>query len=538
MAVSGNTNDLTLSERKEFIRTSLPGIDAKIIVNRNGTSIRGFLVHHETHVKLGGKTMRRIVKDVRDLPLKKKQLVNALVSEHQTRSSTNITVPSQTAPWSSAFRNLDQSARASLFQGWADSTAAATETYFQRILHALDSLDPTCITEEDLLRVKENLVNKAEKNARSRKDEATKFNVEVRLLRINIVLERLHQIIPNLPLVQFPICQTRHRQYREQVKSIPEPIRQRLFQLLVAMAKDGKPIALAVALMFFGGLRTGEAGAIHFSDIQISESRRYCYIFIHNRLDNSGELKNVLKTQNAYRCVVLPYAFLMIFEILQSSLTEQGRYNATELILGSDYQSLSQFSAATKQLLIDAGMTQEVISSLIDLMHREPDEVDGERITDPTAYILRRDWTTRAASCCGLTNSDLDYFLGHFNPALRKKDYLDPAVRNKIALKLENYVIDPQFSLHPGFWAAELTKKDQALIVKQTNRAKFHYNGPAPGMIRITVRSREPGDCIGIAAPRKPKKCRPSAIIEDVESRGNRTILGAIPSFGKESDLL
>ena len=73
-------------------------------------------------------------------------------------------------------------------------------------------------------------------------------------------------------------------------------------------------------------------------------------------------------------------------------------------------------------------------------MIEEPDLVDVEKITDVTAYILRRDWATRACNICRLRPDQVDYLMGH-SIQKDKKRLSDPETRLLIAWALERYVL-------------------------------------------------------------------------------------------------
>ena len=88
------------------------------------------------------------------------------------------------------------------------------------------------------------------------------------------------------------------------------------------------------------------------------------------------------------------------------------------------------------------------------LTRREPDlDSEGVPETDVSAYALRRDWTGRAVHLCGMTSADVDYLLGHKNPAAKEKDYTNHDVQADIAKQLERHVFLPKYSRHPYYRA-------------------------------------------------------------------------------------
>ena len=529
----------SLNARTRVLPTDIQGISVKTIINKSGTKITGYLVESDTFAPIGNienERKSRKISNAAETDFKRRELVAALTKQYKTKNSSTP-LSAEIGLFSKKYQALDDDSRKVLFAGWSDSTARSVQTFMERqILPELDLFNAACITEADLIQIKSKLLKHAEANQRSRKDEDTMFNLDDRLYRVNIVLQRLHISHPDLPLIQFPLEQGRRRTYREQIKALPDEVRHKFFLILIEMAKSGIQLVLAVALMLFAGLRTGEAAAARFEDISII-SGRFATYYVNKRLDTSGKIETILKSENAYRVVVLPFAFVILYKILLKSFSLIGKEQPSGYILCNEQLDLSLFSARIKQLLIDSGLSKDTISAIVDLMLREPDAVDGERITDPTAYILRRDWATRAVNWCGLSYRDLDYYLGHANDSINRKDYLDEILQSRIARQLEQYVFDPEYSLHPGFCPVRIIDTN-IISIEATNRCLVHKSNERKQLVKLELLTQEPGDIFRIVLPRPPKKSGVSTVLENTESRSYRPILGRYGQTEKDEVML
>ena len=529
----------SLNARTRVLPTDIQGISVKTIINKSGTKITGYLIESDTFAPIGNienERKSRKISNAAETDFKRRELVAALTKQYKTKNSSTP-LSAEIGLFSKKYQALDDDSRKVLFAGWSDSTARSVQTFMERqILPELDLFNAACITEADLIQIKSKLLKHAEANQRSRKDEDTMFNLDDRLYRVNIVLQRLHISHPDLPLIQFPLEQGRRRTYREQIKALPDEVRHKFFLILIEMAKSGIQLVLAVALMLFAGLRTGEAAAARFEDISII-SGRFATYYVNKRLDTSGKIETILKSENAYRVVVLPFAFVILYKILLKSFSLIGKEQPSGYILCNEQLDLSLFSARIKQLLVDSGLSKDTISAIVDLMLREPDAVDGERITDPTAYILRRDWATRAVNWCGLSYRDLDYYLGHANDSINRKDYLDEILQSRIARQLEQYVFDPEYSLHPGFCPVRIIDTN-IISIEATNRCLVHKSNERKQLVKLELLTQEPGDIFRIVLPRPPKKSRVSTVLENTESRSYRPILGRYGQTEKDEVML
>ena len=107
----------------------------------------------------------------------------------------------------------------------------------------------------------------------------------------------------------------------------------------------------------------------------------------------------------------------------------------------------SQISSAGRALLLASGCTVSYWEDMLDLMSGKLDlSQDGEKLRDITAYALRRDFASRAANSCGVTERELDLALGHKIrcSAVEKRAFYGLPSLSAFRQKLENYIFDPK----------------------------------------------------------------------------------------------
>ena len=103
----------------------------------------------------------------------------------------------------------------------------------------------------------------------------------------------------------------------------------------------------------------------------------------------------------------------------------------------------AELSAFVRKLLLFAGCDSQMITDNVS----ESAQIDH---ADISAYILRRDWATRMANCCGMPMDMLDKLLGHARRDNAKRDYATPAQQQRIAAIIDRCVLLPQLSQHPA----------------------------------------------------------------------------------------
>ena len=89
---------------------------------------------------------------------------------------------------------------------------------------------------------------------------------------------------------------------KEQEKSLPEPVRQKLCRYVETRWRQEPRLCYALTLMLCGGLRTAEAAGARPGKIEYAEA--YGVVKVHAQ-EKEGKIDKILKRDSSYRGVVL-----------------------------------------------------------------------------------------------------------------------------------------------------------------------------------------------------------------------------------------
>ncbi len=384
---------------------------------------------------------------------------------------------------------------------WNDQTFDDTLKYFiKKILPILDKLGLD-ICSEDILKLQDDLILKtsAHKRSNANKNDAAS-TVSANMFRADCIYQVLRDNCPtfNLPDINLSMNNRRKKVQKEQPKALPDYMRimlARLFFRLVSTPFGG--LALAAAMMFFTNLRTAESAAVCFG--KIIKKDKYATYFVQFQ-EKDRKMTNLLKTGNAYRWIILPKIMLNLIIEREEYLIGLGHTPDIIKTLPITYESgdpevltsSSDISAFVRKLLHLIGCTDEYFVSNYKLMHEDPDIVDGEKVCDVSAYILRRDWATRASNICGLQPNETDYLIGHAIKKELKKNFQDSEVQAAIAYALERYVFDPNHSCNPAYEPIVLSPGEK--LNRDGNQAFVFETGDKEITLELTVSCLEAGN--------------------------------------------
>lgn len=345
---------------------------------------------------------------------------------------------------------------------WSKSTSRKAITYFElNFLPELDRLldENGTITQTDVDDILELLIERASAKKKSTGQyvvvrKSVEQEVATALMIYNEV--RINTPEYELPELHFRVTPQKSTPGNEQVKCLSDPIRIKLAALLLYRLLPVGP-ACGLALMLFGGLRTAEASAPCFKDITICGDFAICKVNSQIR----GRIKDsLLKTDAAYRTVVLPFVFMEFYRQAVSHLKEHGYSEDAiqEMPFVTDGTSLNEYihpnklSEYIRKLLLLCGCTKEFLEGQRFLMERYPDRInDNLTNRDVSAYILRRDYATRLSTRCGVPMDTLDYLLGHCQKENVGRDFESPDAQAEIATAMERFVFLSEFSKHPAY---------------------------------------------------------------------------------------
>lgn len=380
--------------------------------------------------------------------------------------------------------------------GWAESTANRTLSYL------INSVAFNMIANDTMEGVVQALVDSALANKRSGEHEgATKQNIQTVLIRVEKLFRRLQRDYEEIRRfeMEFPPVYIGQAAITEQEKSLKSEERTLFVYVLWELAQAKFPEAYGAVMMYYCGLRTAEAVGPLIGDIIISDDGNFATYFVSRQI-RQGKETNTLKTDKAYRQVVLPFGAVRFVQLRIEQLRQRG-YSDKEIEQvplvsyedkNSSFVAASVLSGFIKDILQECGVEQERFA-LVD--ESEERCVGREERGDMTAYILRRDFTTRGINCCGIMPAEMDYLLGHVSEEVgyeRVKAEKGTAdwIRS-IAQRLDRYVTAPEFSINPAVVPVIVKPGD---CVRLMNNTAYQFEAEVDCTIRAVVHNTEAVD--------------------------------------------
>ena len=152
---------------------------------------------------------------------------------------------------------------------------------------------------------------------------------------------------------------------------------------------------------------------------------------------------------------------------------------------------------------------------------------DGKLMEDFSAYILRRDWASRARNICGYTSLEIDQQLGHkvTVPKSRRPNLKLTAEQEKLATKVERYVYSPNKTRNPEYSPIPL-EVDVRKQIPTYRAVKYSNNSDTPMLVTLSFSALE-ADAVQLTVPcGATRKTVVTSRPDDVEQRQNRPIIG------------
>ena len=146
---------------------------------------------------------------------------------------------------------------------------------------------------------------------------------------------------------------------------------------------------------------------------------------------------------------------------------------------------------------------------------------------DFSAYILRRDWASRARNICGYTSLEIDQQLGHkvTVPKSRRPNLKLTAEQEKLATKVERYVYSPNKTRNPEHSPIPL-EVDVRKQIPTYRAVKYSNNSDTPMLVTLSFSALE-ADAVQLTVPcGATRKTVVTSRPDDVEQRQNRPIIG------------
>lgn len=421
------------------------------------------------------------------------------------------------------------------------------------VAREMDKIDGP-IYEEDMNNIVKKLVHRAATSGKGKRPQngeieknyaASRNGVMDRLSRARDIYNYVRETHPvfNLPEVEFPIEARIPATRREQLKYLPDAVRVKLAKLIERDAENGVECAFGAGSMFHAGLRTAEAVAAIMKDFEFLCSSNYGRYFVQYQII-AGKRDPLLKTSNAYRYVAIVSAMCDLVRKKSKKLIGLG-FAADEIsempyVAAKDdlhkFLDPQELSAYVVKLLERAGCTAAFLTEAEQLMYEEPEYDDnGKPIYDLAAYILRRDWCSRACNVCGLQPWEVDYLLGHANKSNAKRDFGNPDRVNEIARKLERYVCDPEHTTNPAFRPIPIEgNTDYSLVGNEV----YRFVTKQKTTIEIDLLTMEPNNPIYIEYKGKLYSYYRRTPEDQKSDRFNRPTIGVIHDMDYYSVIL
>lgn len=482
------------------VPTSDPNLLAHIRIKPNGTGgakLTGYPMQASPKVKKDDKTMQRTAKSINNIDLHIRSLASSIEDRYKKRQKgvrQKILKSNGTITIVDKLRSIEEELLEPgnyieyTSKRWALSTTEATVKYLIcSIAPAMDRYgDDIC--EEDMKKIKEELIAHAAASARGKvakdgtrnpKDiEIVESGFENRFRRAGIIYKWVLEHRPELKLpdVEFIKSLKEKKHTAEKAKALPEHIRVRLANLIFLLCSMGVSLAFGVALEFFCGLRVGEAAAPLIGElILITNDTSFIYgkYYVQFQIDDKGNRTPYLKREASKRYVPLTSAMVRIVQMRIDQLKAAG-FSDDQIIkmpfvaYNNDpmqFVAKDKLAEFAKSLLIMAGCSAEYLEEAAKMMYIHPEyDEQGKALLDITSHLCRRDYATRMKGHCSAL--ELDEILGHENPGNSGKDYASDDTMRRLAREAEvSFVFDTNLTQNPAFQPIQMSdNKDIHLI--------------------------------------------------------------------------
>ncbi|MBR5292147.1 MAG: hypothetical protein IKU32_04430 [Clostridia bacterium] len=461
-----------------LLTTTIPGVkvQAHITLTKRGKNagsyyIHGYLVERSKH---GGfeKIDNVAYKEIKyfdtyedaeaQLPALVGRLVKAYYKVFTPKTSNSST------PFADAYHNFPDKSLLEIGREWSHSphsTAQQMHTYLVKsVIPLLDQYGHS-ITYTDIKDIETTLIARAMTSKRGNQNlESATNSVAKYLSACGTMLDNLFFFSPpgTIPHISFEIAPTESSISYEQVKALAPPLRIILAYVMHLYPPHLGGLILGMALMYYGGLRPGEAVYPTIGDIQIHDNGRFASYRVRFQAYNKPP-----KSDAGYRTIVLPYAFVQLLaariDYLKTCGFSVDAISNMPIVASRDdpykYARSEMLSDFIKKIMKKCGFVETPALKLA-MEYQPMYDANGVKIKDARAYILRRDFCSRLFNICGIQGDLADYLLGHENPKYKINDSsMNLDKLRIIGDSLERFVAMPEVSYHPEFAPIELTSK-------------------------------------------------------------------------------
>lgn len=349
--------------------------------------------------------------------------------------------------------------------------------------------------EEDDLRqaldvFRQQLINQTSANGRSgKRPDRVAQTVDTNLNRMTILLRELRNAFPNLPEIDFLSgFAVTHAVPEEQIKALPEEMCQKFCRTLEQKVESDPAYVIGAVLMLDGGLRTAEAAGIKKEDITLFDD--YAIVTVL-RQEKNGERTDQLKTDNAYRIVILSFWAKEMIRKCGNLITN---WNNPVLVESKD------LSKWIRERLYECN--REIMNRASSIEKTNPDtDANGIPQYDIGAYVLRRNAASRWLNHAGLSEVAIDRMLGHVSEKTHTAaNLLDETDQHMIADWLERYVYATDCTRNPGYANIQVQECGELNLIPYNSYLLSNESGK-PIRLRVDVTSTNPNEEIKLDAP-------------------------------------
>ncbi len=464
-------------------------------------------------------------------------LVVRLVQKQKKRNEKTAKTLTGTAIFSSAYDGLTDNEKMELCPAtWGETTRRQALTYFERTaLPILDTYGGS-ITQADADDILEIVRKKAFANTRRGESESiTEAKVRQHAVEFNRLYPMFRLTVGEelLPELKLPVPYRQRMIRSEHTKALPLVVQVKQIALYYRLASNG--LMLGAVLMKLGGLRTAEACGLRYRDIELFED--YAVIWVLRQLKDD-ELSNDLKRDDSYRPVIVPRLAVDLLQVRIEYLVSLGyqRDQIDEMPVVSRWDDPTQWaqkgdlSGFIREILKLLGMTDDDWDAVGETMRKEKDlDESNKPITDPSAYLERRNSCSMNISVCGIDSDLEDCLAGRkIYCGSIKAEQIDNYIHNKdkwpeIAAKLERLVLDPNHTANPLYRPIPLRKGVERVFCDA--QAGFTFVAEEDCEVEIIISTTEAGDAVVVEGD--ARLLNATAVSNPfVESGG--TVIGAV----------
>ena len=329
----------------------------------------------------------RIAQNQEDAELVTKELIRYFFRQNsQSEMRHTEKAVDRNEPLHKAIQVLSSATESIVDPSWGLRTQERSVKYFER--HFLDAILTVKDSESLQIQIDEiqkQLIAKAVENKRSKGiRNSAEQSVANECFRAQKVFQYLRDTYPelNLPDVTLSMNVLRSSVMPEQAKSLPDSIVLRFARMIEDTIQTDPCYALAAMLMLCAALRTSEACGVIPDQIMMYDG--YAVVPVLYQVQN-GKLSEILKTEDSYRTVVLPFWGKHIAEECIRVLKKLGNTVTKNYPL---VEAPGTFAGWILKKLKECGLTDEMLEAARNLMREETYfEVFS---MDISAYLLRR----------------------------------------------------------------------------------------------------------------------------------------------------